>query len=122
MAQPPSPHAPPPEELGSAPAARVLRHVVVLKFKPTATPAQVSGIVKAFGELQKKISLIKDYEAGKNNSPEKLDKGFTHCFMVTFASEADRDKYLPHPEHQAFVEKLKPVMEDAFVVDYWSKE
>lgn len=101
---------------------KVLRHMVVLKFKPATTPAQVEEVVKAFGDLEKQIPLIKGYEAGINNSPEKLDKGFTHCFLVTFHSEKDRDEYLKHTVHQAFVSKLLPVMEEAFVVDFWSKK
>jgi hypothetical protein len=97
----------------------LLRHVVLFKFKPDATPDQISEIVKAFQELPGKISQIRDFEWGTDNSPEKLSKGLTHCFFVTIASEADRDAYLPHPAHQAFVAKLKPILDDVTVVDYW---
>ena len=31
--------------------------------------------------------------------------GFTHCFCLTFDTEADRDAYLPHPAHVAYGEK-----------------
>jgi hypothetical protein len=99
----------------------LLRHVVLFKFKEDATPEQVDAIVKAFGELPKKIDVIHDYEWGTDNSPEGLAKGFTHCFLVTFKSEADRAIYLPHPEHKKFVEQLKPILDDVTVVDYWVK-
>ena len=36
------------------------------------------------------------------------------------ASEKDRDAYLPHPEHKAFGKVLGPVMDDVFVIDFWS--
>jgi hypothetical protein len=50
-----------------------------------------------------------------------LDKGFTHGYILTFRSEKDRDAYLVHPEHQAFVDIVKPVVADVFVIDFWGK-
>ena len=101
--------------------ASLLRHVVMFKFKKDATPAQIDEVVKAFGELPKQIDSIHSYEWGTNNIPEMLDKGFTHLFFVTFKDEAGRAKYLPHSAHQAFVEKLKPILEEPMVIDYWAK-
>ncbi len=98
-----------------------LRHVVLLKFKDESSAQDIKKVEDAFVALADKIPLIKDFEWGTNNSPEGLDKGLTHCFFVTFESEADRDAYLPHPEHQAFVEGLKPHLADVTVVDYWAK-
>jgi hypothetical protein len=99
-----------------------LQHVVSFKFKSGAAPEQVKKVEDAFRALKGKIKEIHALEWGTNNSPEKLNKGFTHCFIVTFNSEKDRDAYLPHPDHKAFVEVLKPVLEDAFVIDFWAKE
>jgi len=95
-----------------------VRHVVVFRFKDGATDEQVRRVEQAFGALPEKIDVIRDYEWGTNVSPEGLDEGFTHCFLVTFDSEADRDAYLRHPAHQAFVKELKPVLDKAFVIDY----
>jgi hypothetical protein len=103
-------------------AGKHLRHVVLLKFKDDAKPADVKKVEQAFAGLSKKISLIRQFEWGTNNSPENLNQGLTHCFFVTFASEKDRDAYLIHPEHQAFVDILKPHLDKVTVVDYWVKE
>jgi len=99
----------------------MLRHVVLFQFKASSSEADVQRVVEAFRALPAKISQIADFEYGVNNSPEGLDGGLTHCFLVTFKSEADRDAYLPHPAHTAFVELLKPHLEKATVVDYWAK-
>lgn len=98
----------------------LLRHVVLFKFKDTATKAQIENVENAFAALPSKITTIQDFEWGLNNSPENLDKGFTHCFFVSFASEEDRAIYLPHPDHLAFVAVLKPHLEDVLVLDYWT--
>lgn len=100
---------------------KMLRHVVLFKFLDTASPEDVKKVETAFGELKGKISLIKDYEWGTNSSPEGLNQGLTHCFFVTFGSDKDRDEYLVHPDHQAFVEVLKPYLDKVTVVDYWTK-
>jgi hypothetical protein len=100
---------------------RVLRHVVLFKFKADAPKDKVQGVVDAFAKLPGQIDAIKGYEAGTDNSPEMKSKGFTHCFVVTFADEKGRDAYLPHPAHQAFVKVLLPVLDDVLVVDYWTK-
>lgn len=101
---------------------KVLRHVVCFKFKESATDKQLDGIVKAFAALQKKIPSIKEFEWGTNNSPEKHDKGFTHCFILSFDSEKGRAAYLPHEDHKAFGAMLGPVLDDVFVIDYWAKK
>lgn len=99
---------------------KVLRHVVLFKFTDASTPADVKKVEDAFGALKGKISLIKDYEWGTNSSPENLNQGLTHCFFVTFHSDKDRDDYLVHPDHQAFVEVLKPYLDKVTVIDYWA--
>ena len=74
----------------------------------------------AFAQLPQKIDEIKGFEWGLNNSPENLNKGFTHGFLLTFDSEEGRDIYLPHPDHKAFGEIVDPILEDVFVLDYWT--
>ncbi len=101
---------------------KMLRHVVLFKFKDSATAEQVKAVEDAFRALPSKIKEIKDFEWGTNNSPEGLNQGLTHCFFVSFASEADREVYLPHPDHKAFVEVLGPVLDKVTVVDYWAQQ
>ncbi len=99
-----------------------LRHVVLFSFKDYASKEDIRQIEEAFSALPGKIPQVKGYEWGTNNSPEGLNDGLTHCFLVTFESEEDRAIYLPHPEHKAFVKILQPHLERAVVVDYWSNE
>ena len=99
----------------------LLRHTVFFKFKKGTTAEQMKKVEDAFSALPSKIEQIKGYEWGLNNSPEGLNKGFTHAFFLTFESEEDRAIYLPHPDHKAFGAVLTPFLDDVFVVDYWTK-
>ena len=95
-----------------------IRHLVLLRFKDDTTPAHIHGLEQEFCALRSKIGAVQSLEWGTNNSPEGLDKGFTHCFNLTLADEAARASYLPHPDHQAFVAQLKPALADVLVLDY----
>ncbi|HON92681.1 MAG TPA: Dabb family protein [Sedimentisphaerales bacterium] len=100
--------------------ARVLRHVVLFQFKDGTSAAEIRKIENAFSALPSKISQIYRFEWGTDVSTENLHKGFTHCFVVSFQSEADRDAYATHPAHVEFADSLKPILADVMVVDYWA--
>ena len=101
---------------------KMLRHVVLFKFKDDAKPEQVKQVEDAFRKLPSQIKEIKDFEWGTNNSPENLNQGLTHCFFLSFESEKDRDAYLPHPAHKKFGTLLGPYFDKVIVLDYWVKD
>ena len=105
----------------TANAAERLYHVVSFKFKATAKAEDIKNVEESFQALKQKIPQIGSFEWGANVSKEKHDKGFTHCFILTFKSEKDRDAYIEHPDHKAFGKTVGPVLDDVFVVDFWSK-
>jgi len=102
------------------PEGKVLRHVVLFKFKEGTTAEQIKQVEDAFRALPGKIDLIRGFEWGTNVSPENLAQGYTHCFFLTFASDKDRDAYLVHPAHKDFGKLLTPYLEKVTVVDYWA--
>ena len=93
--------APKPVSASLTPAGAV-RHVVVFKFKPDASPAKIRQITEAFAALKDQIPNVLAFEHGVNNSPENLNQGFTHVYQLTFTNAAARDVYLVHPAHKAF--------------------
>lgn len=99
-----------------------VRHIVSFKFKSDADPAKIKKIEEDFAALPTKIDFIETLEWGTDISKEKKAKGFTHCWIVSFKNEKDRDAYIIHPDHQLFVKELKEVLEDAFVFDFIPKK
>ena len=96
---------------------QLLRHVVLFAFK--GTPEEVRQVEEAFCRLPAQIGEIRAFEWGTDVSVENIQQGFTHCFLLTFASAADRDSYLVHPAHQAFGVLIRPVLDKVLVIDYW---
>ena len=95
-----------------------VKHVVSFKFKKEATAEQIKRIETAFAALKSAIPQIQSLEWGTNVSKENLDKGFTHMWVLSFKNEADVQTYIDHKVHQDFVSLLKPILDDAFVLDF----
>ncbi len=105
-----------------ASANREVKHALFLKFKDGASPEEMKSIEDAIAQLAAQCDSVKAFEWGKNNSPEKHDEGFTHCFMFTFDDVDGLKKYATMPAHQAVVAKIMAVAEKGRVLDFWTKD
>lgn len=95
-----------------------IRHVVLSAFRDDAPADRIRAVQADFAALEHQVPGIVDLEWGTNQSPEGLDQGFTHCFLVTFDDAAARDAYLTHPAHVTFGLSLQPLLDRVLVVDY----
>ncbi len=109
------------EDTMAAKPDSVLRHNVFFSFKETSSQEDIQSVIDAFRNLQNEIDGIEAFEYGVNSSPEGLNQGLTHAFVLTFYSDAARDAYLPHPAHAAFGAILGPHLDKVTVVDYWTR-
>lgn len=100
--------------------AKVLRHIVMYKFKDGLPQQQVQEVIDAFSQLPKKIDTVIGFEHGPNVSPEGKSDGLTYCFCVTFRDEKGRAVYLEHPAHAEYVNVVKDRREKVVVFDYWA--
>ncbi len=96
-----------------------LRHIVLFGFTTEASEQTIADVVRRFGELKTRVPDILSFEGGKNCSPEGLNKGHSHAFVLTFPTEQARDAYLPHPAHKAFADWVGPLLSSVTVIDYW---
>ena len=74
----------------------------------------------AFRALPAKIPQVAEFEWGTDVSVQGFSRGFTHCFVISFASEADRDAYQVHPDHQAFLALSRPHAAAVLTFDYFA--
>jgi hypothetical protein len=97
----------------------MIRHVVLCRFRKDA---DVAAVFAAIAGLKDRIPGILAISCGRDNSPEGLQKGFTHGFTVDFTDAAARDAYLPHPDHQAagkmVVDALDGGLDGLAVIDW----
>jgi hypothetical protein len=101
-----------------------VKHVALLRFKPDTSPVTIAALFAALDGLRQTVPGLLDFSAGANNSTEGVAKGFTHGFLMTFADEASRDGYLPHPEHEAVKAQIIPWLDggiDGVIVVDWTE-
>ena len=101
---------------------RRLRHALFLKFKADASDEQVKEVEEVIANLPSQCETIKGFEWGKNNSPEKHDEGFTHCYLFTFDDVDGLTTYAAAPAHKAAVEKIFAAAEKGRVLDFWTRD
>jgi len=99
----------------------MIKHIVLLKFKESVSADEIALQERKFTALKSQLPGIDSIEWGTNASSEGLDKGFTHCFNLSFATVKERDAYLPHPQHVQFADGIGPLLEDVLVIDYEPK-
>ena len=95
-----------------------LKHVVLFKFKAGTSEAQIAELIEGYKALPGKVDAMKHFEWGKDVSVENLTKGYSHCFITTFADASGRDAYIPHHAHQEYVKVLLPHLDDLLLLDY----
>jgi len=101
-------------------------HVVLFKITTSPDESVAKKITSDFLSLkdncihpQAQKPYITKLSGGADNSPEGLQGGLTHGFVVEFASKEDRDYYVSKdPAHQAFVKTLNDKVTDSRVIDF----
>ncbi|CAH0537089.1 Dabb family protein [Vibrio marisflavi] len=96
----------------------MIRHVLLIKFKPTADDSGIDQLKTLFLSIPERVEGVTSVEWGLNDSPEGKNQGYSHCVFMTFANEQGRQNYLPHPEHEALKAVFRPLLEDVIVFDY----
>ena len=94
-----------------------VHHVVLVKFKP-GQDQQAPALFAALAALQRELPDLVSFRYGANSSPEGLNRGFTHGFVMIFAAAAARDRYLSHPDHERVKTRFLPFVENIVVVDF----
>lgn len=104
-----------------APKEKVLKHLVLYKFKEDLPPAKVQEVIDTFAGLASKVDTIVALEHGPNVSKEGKSDGLTYGFCVSFKDEAGLATYLKHPAHDHYVSVVKDRREKVVVFDYWAE-
>ncbi len=96
----------------------MIRHIILIKFKATAKISEINELKASFESIPSKVEGVDSVEWGLNNSPEGINKDYTHVVLMNFVDDAGRDNYLPHPEHDELKKIFIPLLEDIIVFDY----
>ncbi len=94
------------------PSNKILRHVVLFRFKDGTSQEQIAQIGEDFLALPDRIEAIQSLEWGSAiNEPGS----YSHCLLVMARSEADLKAYEDHPEHKAVGTRFGHLFDDVVV-------
>jgi Stress responsive A/B Barrel Domain len=96
----------------------MIRHVVLFQWKAGTSEAKIAECFRELAALKGKIPGLQQFEGGPYSSPEGLNQGYTHGFIMTFADAASRNAYLPHPEHERVKAIVGPNLQTVVAFDF----
>lgn len=92
-------------------------HLVLLGWKDGVSEYDRRAVVEGMRGLRDRIPGIRAVQDGPSASPEGLEQGHDHAFVMTFESAAHRDAYLPHPAHLEVAERIRAAAARVTVFD-----
>jgi len=87
----------------------VFIHIFGFKWKPEATEADKYRASQDILAFRGHIPGLLDVHVGPNVSPR--NQGYTFAGLMTFENKAAADAYTVHPQHQALLKWLKPLID-----------
>ena len=79
----------------------MIGHIVLTKFKPGTTEEKISSIYDGLAGLTEKLPGAQNFTGGRSQSPENIERGYMHGFVIDFDSWDALKTYADNPEHQA---------------------
>ena len=94
----------------------MITHIVLFKFKPETTEAEIHKLAEGLGSLPQLIEEIREFRFGADvlHSERSYDLGLVSSFEDFDALQ----RYQVHPEHQKVVAHVKTIASNVVAVDF----
>jgi Stress responsive A/B Barrel Domain len=79
----------------------MIRHIVLVKFKDTISADTIASIFLDLAAIKQKLKGVLSITSGKSESPEKIERGYLHGFIIDFVDWQALQNYQDHPDHRA---------------------
>ena len=95
----------------------IFRHVVLFRFRPEATAAQLAALERALAALPGQVPQIRAYRFGADAG--LVPGNFDFAIVADFADDEAFRAYVDHPAHQRLVaEHVRPLTAERAAVQY----
>lgn len=99
----------------------MIRHIVLVKFKPDTVENEIEAILAGLSVLTAALPGARSFTGGRSESPERIERGYLHGFVIDFDTWAALKLYADHPEHRVLgariVENAVGGLDGVLVVD-----
>lgn len=79
----------------------MIRHIVLTKFKFETAEVKIEEIYRGLSELTDRLPGAQSFTGGRSESPEQIERGYMHGFVIDFDSWEALQTYADNPEHKA---------------------
>ena len=79
----------------------MIRHIALVKFNPDTKHTTIDAVFEGLSALVSKLAGAQDFAGGRSESPEQIERGYLHGFVIDFDSWDALKAYADNPEHQA---------------------
>lgn len=94
----------------------MITHLVMMKFKPETTDAQIAELESRLKTLPGRIEEIDHYAFGRD--VVRSERSYDFGLVATFTDRDALSRYQQHPEHLQVVNLLVPICADIKAVDF----
>ncbi|MGS4946184.1 Dabb family protein [Meridianimarinicoccus sp. RP-17] len=84
----------------------MIRHIVLVKFKPQTAESEITAILDGLAALVSALPGARGFSGGRSESPEGMERGYTHGFVIDFDGWADLETYATDATHRALGARL----------------
>lgn len=84
----------------------MVRHIVLIRFRPELGEADIAALFEELHRIEGKVPGLLTITSGRSESPEKMERGYMHGFVVDFTDWDALQAYQDNAEHQALGAKL----------------
>jgi hypothetical protein len=78
----------------------MIRHIVLVRFQSEVSDARIAELFAELHQIRDKVPGTLAITSGKSESPEQIERGYMHGFVVDFADWAALQAYQDHPDHK----------------------
>lgn len=79
----------------------MIRHIVLTKFQPGVTEEMVAHIYEGLAKLADDLPGAKGFTGGRSQSPEQIERGYMHGFVIDFDDWDALAVYQDNEDHKA---------------------
>ena len=78
----------------------MIRHIVLIRFRQDVPETAIAAIFADLHAIRAVLPGVIDITSGRSQSPEAMERGHMHGFVIDFDSWAALAAYQDHPDHK----------------------
>ncbi len=79
----------------------MIRHIVLTQFREDVSDAVIAEIYAGLAAVAARLDGAQGFAGGRSDSPEQLQRGYTHGFSIDFDDAAALARYAQDAAHKA---------------------